>query len=382
MNSTPEFAAFVERRLSEPFPLIQVLLGPRQVGKTTVAKEVFDKFQGSKLFVTADGPSPPDFDWLRTHWLRVRAMPGPVLFVVDEAQKIAGWSEVVKEEFDRDRGNRDIRVLLLGSSSLTLQRGLSESLAGRFELIRAYHWNLREMERSFGWDLDAYLGFGGYPGAARFFSEPLRWQDYLRDSVIEPVLGRDILLARSVSKPGLFRQAFEVVLNYPAQQVSYQKIVGQLQGQGTGETIKHYLRLFEEAFLLKSIYSYSIRPLTTRTSSPKVIPLAPALVHAFVPPERIKLDPEWRGRLFEAAVGASILRQERELFTWRERDFEVDYVVPRASGPIAIEVKSGRRRGASGITKFMRAFPRARSLILSEESALPLLRGAPIESYF
>jgi predicted AAA+ superfamily ATPase len=207
-----------------------------------------------------------------------------------------------------------------------------------------------------------------------------RWQTYLRDSVIEPVLGRDILSARSVSKPALFRQTFEVILNYPAQQVSYQKIVGQLQGQGTGETIKHYIELFEGAFLVRSVFPYSTRPLTSKTSSPKIVPLAPALVHAFMSPQKIAHDPEWKGRMFEAVVGAALARQERELSTWRQKNFEVDYVPARKDATIGIEVKSGRRKQPAGLVRFMQSIPRARSIVLTPESALPLLRGASIES--
>jgi predicted AAA+ superfamily ATPase len=381
MAQLPDFYYKLSARIQEKFPLLQILLGPRQVGKTTAAKNIYDQFNGSKIFVSADGPTPPDFEWLSTHWHRARALPAPVLLIVDEIQKITGWSEIVKREFDQDRGKTDLRVILLGSSTMLLQRGLSESLAGRFELLHAHHWNFGEMEQVFKWDLETYLSFGGYPGAAQFISDTTRWQSYLKESIIEPVLGRDILTASSVSKPALFRQAFEVAMSYPAQEVSYQKIVGQLQEQGSGETVKHYLGLFESAFLIKSVLQYSTRPLSTRTSSPKLVPLAPALIHAFSPPQRVALDSDWRGRVFEAVVGAALARQERLLFTWRAKNAEVDYIVPRSSGLIAVEVKSGRRRTSKGLEEFLRKFSQARPVVITPESALPLLRGEPIDSY-
>jgi predicted AAA+ superfamily ATPase len=358
-----------------------VLIGPRQVGKSTAAQSLADRFQGAKHFVSADGPAPPDHSWLRDHWLRARALPKPTLFVVDEVQKIRGWSEVVKELFDQDRGKSDLRVLLLGSSSLAIHRGLSESLAGRFELLRAHHWSFGEMEKRFDWSLEQYLCYGGYPGPAHLISDPARWNAYMRDSIVEPVLGRDLSLASAVSKPALFRQAFEIAMLYPAQEISYQKLVGQLQDRGSSETIKHYLELFEGAFLLRQIFRYSTRPLSTRTSSPKLIPLAPALLHTFSDPRRLAVDPEWRGRVFEAAIGAALCRHEREVFTWRDGLSEVDFVILRNRVPIAIEVKSGRRKSMDGLTRFRRKFPRSESLIVTPEIGDSLLRGESLDVF-
>ena len=90
-----------------------------------------------------------------------------IVLVIDEIQKIGNWSEAVKKEWDDDTFYaRNIKVLLLGSSRVTLERGLSESLAGRFEEIRMCHWSYTEMKECFGLSLDKYLFYGGYPGAA------------------------------------------------------------------------------------------------------------------------------------------------------------------------------------------------------------------------
>ena len=381
MSAITHFSSVLTARLAEKMPLIQVLVGPRQVGKTTAAEELCRSFPGGAHMVSADGPTPPNHEWLREHWLRAREMPTPALFIVDEVQKIPGWSEVAKRMFDEDRSKRDLRVLFLGSSSLAIQRGLTESLAGRFELIRAYHWNFAEMKLGFDWTLDQYLCFGGYPGAVRFIREGdiARWQSYIRESILEPVLGKDLAIASSVSKPALFRQAFELSMLYPAQEVSYQKLLGQLQERGSHETLKHYLSLFEGAFLLRQVFRYSTRPLSTRTSSPKLLPLAPALISAFTNPRRLEVDPDWRGRVFEAAVGAALARSERELFTWRDGEHEVDFVIIRGNTPVAIEIKSGRKKTARGLDRFLQKFPNARTVTLTNESALPVLQGEAIK---
>lgn len=372
---TLQFTEQLRQRISEEMPLMQVVLGPRQIGKSTAANEIYQQFAGSKILVSADDPIPPNHEWLETQWRRARSLSTPVLLIIDEVQKVTGWSEVVKKLFDEDRSKRDIRVVLLGSSSLAIQPGLSESLAGRFELLRAYHWNLDEMKRGFDFDLESYLRFGGYPGAARYIKEPSRWQAYLRDSIVEPVLGRDILTQVELRKPALFRQTFEIVMRYPAQQVSYQKIVGQLQDRGSSETVKHYLELLEGAFLLTQVFQYSTRPLSTRTSSPKLVPSSPALVHALVDPRRVSFDTEWRGRIFESIVGAALLRHKHKVFTWAAHAAEVDYVVVHKDDLYAIEVKSGRNRNTSGILHFLKHFPHAKQIIIGPENVEQLMRG-------
>lgn len=370
----------LSKRVNERNPLIQVLLGPRQVGKTTAARHIYDSFGGSKIFESADSPIPPSADWIETHWLRARALPEPTLLIIDEVQKVTDWSEVVKRLFDADRGKRDIRVVLLGSASLSLQQGLRESLAGRFELIRAYHWNLSDCHKEFGWNLDTFLKFGGYPAAAKFIADKDRWRNYIRDSIIETVIGRDISSLTTITKPALFRQTFELAMHYPAQELSYQKIVGQLQERGSAQTVKHYLEIMEGAFLLKQVFKYSKRPLSTRESSPKILPLAPALIHAVTDPDRLDVDPQWRGRVFEAVVGAALARDRGELYAWRERAFEVDYVLRANDTLYAIEVKSGRMRGVSGLMEFSRRYPAAKSVMVTYENCTKLLSGEDVNS--
>jgi uncharacterized protein len=363
----------LSQRLSQNHPLIQVLIGPRQVGKTTAAKSICQSFGGTHLFASADSPTPLSAEWLEARWLQARSMTQPTLLVIDEVQKVPGWSEVVKRLFDQDRGVRDLRVLLLGSASIALQTGIRESLAGRFELLRAYHWNLEESTQAFGWDLDTFLKYGGYPDATRFIDSKERWQSYIKDSIIEPVLGRDILASVSIAKPVLFRQAFEIALHYPAQEISYQKIVGQLQEKGSIQTVKHYFEILEGAFLLTQLFKYSTRTLSTRESSPKLIIPAPALTHAFVDPDRVVVDRDWRGRIFESAIGAALTRTSGKLYYWREKNQEVDFILETSEKLFAIEVKSGRRVQQSGIDAFLRRFPRAKPIVITPNNCSELL---------
>lgn len=355
---TRQYTKVLLSRLSEKAPLIQVLLGPRQVGKTTAAQQILTQWNGPKLMITADVPSPPPAEWLAVHWQQIARLGPNALFIVDEVQKVPGWSEQIKALFDQERGKGNLKVLLLGSSSLFLQRGLRESLAGRFELVHAPHWSYRECRDAFGWDLDTYLRFGAYPAAAAFIADEHRWREYILHSIIEPVLGKDILGLAPVAKPALFRQTFEVVVQYPAQVVSLQKLLGQLQDRGNVTTIRHYLTLLEQAYLIRCLQKYSGSVVQSRGSSPKIVVLNPALTHAYQSQARLAVDPSWYGFLFESMVGAHFAQgEEGQLYYWREGQDEVDYVLVTPRRTVAIEVKSGLRPAGRGLVKFARRYP-------------------------
>ncbi len=373
------FTKILEERLHEKLNFIQVVLGPRQVGKTTGLQQIIQSWDGPKLMVSADELITPSADWLQLQWKKAQNLGTDALFVIDEVQKIPGWSTVIKYLFDQGRAARKLKVVLLGSASLALQKGLGDSLAGRYEIIPANHWNLDECRQSLGWDLNKFLKFGGYPAAAELSNDLDRWQSYLRNAIIEPVLIRDILGLTTVNKPALFRQTFELAMSYPAQEISLQKLLGQLQESGNVTTIKHYLELFEGAFLLKTLQKYTGSAVKRRGSSPKIIPMNMALCHAFKNPLSIDSDPDWRGRIFEAAVGAALSRTKGKLFYWREGKFEVDFVLEIEGKLYAIEVKSGRKRTLRGLEKFTQRYSASIPILIDWEKGRQLLEVESID---
>jgi predicted AAA+ superfamily ATPase len=289
--------------------------------------------------------------------------------VLDEIQKIENWSEIIKKLWDHNRRlKQGQRVILLGSSSLSLQLGLSESLTGRFELLRAYHWNYTESNAAFPCSLDQYLTFGGYPGTYKYREDQERWFTYVKESIVETVIDKDILQIRKVERPALFKQVFELACGFPAQELSLRKLVGQLQDPGSIETVKHYLQLLEGAFLIKTLQKYSTNLLQKKSSSPKIIPLCTALC-TFARGE-VSFDPIQRGRLFELVVGLDILRLPGDLFYWRDGNDEVDYVYRHGKKVVAIEVKSGRKKSPHGLKRFCEAFGNVKTLIVSPENYL------------
>ena len=244
---------------------------------------------------------------------------------------------------------------------------MTESLAGRFELLRVHHWRFAELRQAFGYDLDRYLSFGGYPGAVALEGDPDRWYAYMKDAIVEAVIGRDILQSRKVANPALFRQAFEILCAYPAQEISYTKLLGQLQDKGNTDLVKTYIELYGGAFLLYALQKYSPKAHLSRASSPKMLPACPAL-YSMAAGMAVTRDAEQRGRAFELAVGCELLQLPGQLYYWRERNDEVDFVYRHRNRVYAIEVKSGRKRSAKGLGVFCRKVPEALPIIVTPEN--------------
>lgn len=368
-------AKVLAERLAEPRRFVQVVAGPRQVGKSTLVQQVTGELSLPVRYVSADEPTLRGADWISQQWeaarLEATGKSGAVL-VLDEIQKIPAWSETVKRLWDEDtRKKRPLKVVLLGSAPLLIAQGLTESLAGRFETLRLPHWSYSEMRDAFGWKIDQYLTFGGYPGAAPLIRDPARWSRYIADSLIETSIARDVLLLTRVDKPALLRRLFELACRYSGQILSYTKMLGQLQDAGNSTTLAHYLELLAGAGMVCGLPKYAGDAARSRGSSPKLQVLNTALmtVTAGVSLEEAQSDREFRGRLVESAVGAHLANAaaagECELFYWRDRGQEVDFVAKVGSRLTAIEVKSGRAPQAhSGTAAFAAAFKVRRTLLV------------------
>lgn len=383
------------QRLSEPRRFIQVLAGPRQSGKTTLARQLIEMIDIPVHYAAADEPALKDRHWLEQQWETgrhlVESKQSKAVLILDEIQKITGWSETVKRLWDEDHlKGLDLYVMLLGSAPLLVQRGLSESLAGRFEMIRVTHWTYPEMNEAFGWDVDTYVFYGGYPGAATLIGDQQRWSNYLMDSLIETTVSRDILLLHRVDKPALLRRLFELGCLYSGQILSYQKMLGQLQEAGNTTTLAHYLNLLNGAGLITGLPKYAGQQVRQRASSPKLLVLNTALMSVFtrLTFEKAKQDSQIWGRMIESAVGASlangVMGRSIELFYWSSRNREVDFVLARGNRLIAIEVKSSYRKPCfPGIEPFSKEFPLEKKLLVGGDG-IPLadFLKTPVESWF
>lgn len=363
-------------RINEPRSKMQVIVGPRQVGKSTLIGQVLEACNVPYENYSADDVAGVSADWLSQVWETQRMKmvargDAKRLLVIDEVQKIKNWSETVKAEWDRDtREKRKIIVVLLGSSRMWIEKGLTESLAGRFELIRLSHWTYTEMKECFGWTLPQYVYFGGYPGAAQYIGNETRWRNYVKDSLVEPSISKDILMDTKIMKPQLLRQLFEIGSSYSGELLSLTKVAAQLQDAGNVTTLAGYLHLLDECGLLSGLQKYAEDDARKYNSVPKFQVHNNALRNVYADEDfsEVNEDPKAWGRYVESAVGAYLVSQSQildyKVYYWRDNNDEVDFVLVRRKRKVAIEVKSGRRTINEGLPKFTKAYHPYKALIV------------------
>ena len=385
MFKRPQFYE-LKSRLSEPKDKIQTVSGPRQVGKSTMVKQVLQEIDIPYLSVSADNVPKTDTFWISEMWAtaraRMKAANAPeFLLIIDEVHKLDNWSEAVKKEWDDDvRNDINMKVVILGSSRLLLKDGLTESLAGRYELIRMPHWSYNEMREAFAMDLDQYIYFGGYPGGAKYIKDERRWRRYIKDSIIAPAIERDILTTKIIYKPILMRQLFDLGCMYSGKELSLNKMLGQLQDAGNVTTLAGYLNTLGEGRLLCGLQKYAQDEARKYNSIPKLMVYNTALLTAQTSTTFHKTFtmPALWGRWVESAVGAYLLNQADEydykLYYWRENNDEVDFVIEYSGQHIAIEVKSGRRGANEGLKTFTNKFHPQQSFVVGTD-------GVPIEEF-
>lgn len=358
------FVSRLEDSIKSKNDLIQVIIGPRQVGKTTGVLQFLKNYPKEKYhYISADGLVSQPTYWLEEQWDLLQSKTKDGILVVDEIQKVENWSEAAKKIWDKKKIKKNkTQLILLGSSSLEIQKGLSESLTGRFQLHQVYQWNLEESNEAYDLNLEEFLIYGGYPGSYLFLGNKIEWLKYIRESIVNTVIGRDILSLSRVKSPSLFKQAFELACSYGGQEISYNKLLGQLQDKGNVELIKHYLELFEGAFLIKSLFKYSAKKVISKSSSPKILPLCQSLYTITLDAD---LNPSQRGRAFEIAVGNELIRLPGQLHYWREGQYEVDYIYSFGKKLFAIEVKSGRKKNQKSLHVFKEKFPNAEVILIN-----------------
>lgn len=389
-------------RLSEQPRFMIVVAGPRQVGKTTMVRQALSEYRERSNFIAVDqaGPeafdpfndtssfsmaqsvagAPPTAEWLVRQWNQARANARNLsegeryILAIDEIQKVPRWSEIVKGLWDADRAeNLPLHIVLLGSSPWLMQKGLTESLAGRYEPIRMAHWSYGEMQAAFDFSLDEYIYFGGYPGSASLIREETRWRHYVRTALIQPNIEKDILQMTRVDKPALLKALFELGCGaYSGQIIAYDKLRGQLADAGNTTTLAHYLELLSMAGLLSGLSKFAMQAFRKRASSPKLNAHNTALISALAGYSfaEATADRSYWGRMVESTVGAHLINtasEDCEIQYWRESPLEVDFVLTNGRKILAIEVKSGAKYAApKGLEVFTGKFKDARSLIVGE----------------
>lgn len=375
MHTRSQYKTLLER-VKEARKFIQVLAGPRQVGKTTLAQQCMEHADITYHFASADESTEMNMIWIDQQWeaARIKGGKDEVLLVLDEVQKINNWSQAVKKNWDKDtKEKRAVKVILLGSSRLLLQEGLTESLAGRFELMLLPHWSYSEMKKAFDYTPEEYVWFGGYPGAATLIKNHDRWKEYVLHSLIETTISKDILMLSRVDKPALLRHLFELGCAYSGQILSYTKMLGQLHDAGNTTTLSHYLKLLDSAGLLTGLEKFNHGQTRSRASSPKLQVRDTSLLSVFskVTYKEIRQQPDLWGRHVESAIGAHLVNSSvaggYDVFYWRDGNDEVDFVIQKNKKIVAIEVKTAGRGKLSGIKEFVSKYRSSKPILVGDE---------------
>ena len=375
----------LESRIMEPRRTIQVVAGPRQIGKTTVVKQLLERVSVPSMYFNADAVEAGAKEWIAAKWEEARARMRfsgnkEFLMVIDEVHKIENWSEQVKKEWDADTfADVNMKVILLGSSRLLRKKELTESLAGRFELVPMGHWSYEEMHEAFGWDINQYIYFGGYPGSAVYLPNESRWRRYMRDAIVSPAIEKDVLQTTYVYKPALMHQLFRLGCGYSGELLAYNKMLGMLQDGGNATTLVNYMEVLGESKLLTGLQKYTVDKSRRYRSIPKLQVFNNALLTVMTDGmtfEKAYTNPQLWGRWVESAVGCYLLDRadelEYQLYYWRDNNEEVDFVITRGDRLLAIEVKSGRWQMNSGLATFRERFHPQYSLVVGG-SAMPLV---------
>lgn len=376
----------LKSRIEEARNKIQVISGPRQVGKSTLVKQVLKEMSIDFTFISADNVEKDNLYWINEVWETARQRmklkkEREYLLVIDEVHKVNNWSEAVKKEWDDDTFNDvNIKVILLGSSRLLIKDGLTESLAGRYELIHMSHWSFKEMKEAFGMELEHYIFFGGYPGGVGFINNEVRWRKYIKDSIVAPAIAHDILMTKTIYKPELMKQLFELGCTYSGEEIALTKLLGQLQDAGNITTLANYLSTLNESHLLCGLQKYANDNARKYNSVPKMMVYNTALLSSLygLNYSQVFTNPKMWGRWVESAVGTHLLNMANELdyriYYWRERNDEVDFILEYNRQCIAIEVKSGRRTTNAGISVFKEKFRPLHTFIVGNG-------GIPLEEF-
>ena len=371
------------QRLGEQRMFIQVIMGPRQIGKSTVVRQVLDDLKKPYLFFTADTIPSTSPTWISQCWasarLQMRTMQQEeLILVIDEIQKLKNWSEYVKKEWDADSlDHLNLKVVLLGSSRVLLEKGLAESLMGRYEEIRMSHWSYREMQEAFGMSLEQYIYYGGYPGAAPLINDEERWANYVNGAIIDATINKDILMDSPISKPALLRQTFELSVAYSGKILSLTKMLGALQDAGNTVTLAGYLNLLGDSGLVTGLQKFSMDVARKRASIPKYQVFNNALlsVQSGLSFQEAIADGKRWGQIFESAIGAYIVGEafvhRFEVYYWRDGNDEVDFILKKNQKIVAIEVKSNGESQTAGMDRFCKLFEPTASFFVGENGIKP-----------
>ena len=376
----------IRQFLEETRNSMLVLTGPRQVGKTTLITHLLKSLNTPSLYTQASEAAGQSTQWISEKWQTARLQLNNTkatefILVIDEVQRIEGWSKTIKEEWDYDTRNKiNLKMVILGSSRLQLINWINEGLKKQTTIIHVPHWSFTQMQETFDFSLEQYLWFGGYPGAAKKIKNEKNWRNYLLNTLIEPSISKDVYMTGRIDKPAMLHRLFEIGCRYSGQIVSLTKILRQLQNGGNTTTLANYIKLLDSAGILTALNKSSLKSESQRASIPKLQVYNNGLTNALKPIKfkSALLNPIQWGHVCESAIGAHLVNhaisENYRVEYWRDRNAEVDYVVQYKDKKIGIEIKNKVMPKTSGAKLFTQELNPYKMLSIGD-------KGIPISEF-
>ena len=336
-----------------------IIQGARQVGKTTLIDNLL-RGRSDVLWINGDLVADQTL-WgsnLSTQQLR-RILSGYQFLVVDEAQRINNIGLTAKIIID---GGFSVQPILSGSSTLNLTSSINEPLTGRKWSFELYPFTWQELTRHYGFyavlrQLEARLILGSYPEVVTETADVARRLEEITSSY----LYKDILDYGAIRKPELIVQLLRALAYQVGSQVSYNELANMLQVNN--ETIRRYIQLLEESYVIFRLAPLSTNPRKEITTSRKIYFVDNGIRNALIGNLNPLQQRPDKGQLWENFVVSEFYKRARHaghratLYYWRSKDgAEVDLVISHDGIYRAYEIKYNPKKRGSFAPSFVERY--------------------------
>lgn len=359
-------------RLSLPSPAVQAVVGPRQVGKSTLIRQVLEKLEAPTVFLSCKSVQYRQTGWIHKEWEIARLLAkhhGHCVIAVDDAQRLPGWAPLLcqlhKEDLEQQR---DIRIVITGSSELELLQQLKDKFPQSHEVIRAGYWTYPEMRCAFNWGIEQYLFYGGLPRSGDEPSDDETWLNWIRELMFDNLLKEDVKAVAPAQNHEAIFDYFKVSSVHSGNIMSYAQLAQKLPFTVKPTTLANYQKVLSRAGISNGLARIQDGGEISRSGSPKLQLSSNAWLTGMMNSRFDKLRSQgviWK-QVFKSAVGAHLLNFAQEnaysVHYWFDRQHRVDFVLKKNDALVPIVVMPGDvKQGTDAIQAFAKnnAMPHA-----------------------
>lgn len=346
----------------------ELILGPRQVGKSTM----LDHLVQNQRFIKLTGEDEDDLSILadpKTFLTLTQQFPN---VIIDEAQFVPNIGRVIKRLVDNN--TTDSRIFVTGSSALDLGGHLKESAAGRFNSYNLWPLSLEELAEHSSWievkrQINDRMIYGCHPDV---INDPAHAKEYLLDFT-DSILYKDLFKLAKVRKPTDLTKLVTFLAANVGSEIRYGSIASELGIQN--KTIERYVDLLASCFILKVVPSWSRNPTAELKLSKKIYfydnGIRNALLKNFAPvPAREDKGALWENLFFTERLKLHAFRRDGgEIYFWRtKKQHEMDFIEIVNGTIAAFECKAGNKINSTSIKAFSRAYPNIPVTVVSPDN--------------